>query len=159
MSQPRWMPNFRRVPVAAPAVATNWSRTNDSGGVWVIRSVVFRLVNDANVQNRFVEVNATAGEDVWFRSGAQVAQVAGQDRFHSAYAGSGLSTADCPTYTLGWPADGLWLPPGHVLASSVANIQAGDQLSGILLQVIELPDTLPMSVLPMVTTFIENDGG
>lgn len=156
--KPRWYPTPRRVDVTTPAVAQGWSRINDSGGTWIIRSVAFRMVTDANVGPRTVSIAATAGEDVWFRTVVQVDQTAGLTRDFSAWPASPATTVDKPVVLLPWPDEGLWLPPGHVLAATVTGIQAGDQLSSIFLSVVELPETLPASLMPIVTTFVEEDG-
>ena len=158
MGRPRFYPTPRRVDVATPAVATGWTRRNDSGGMWIVRSLAFRLVTDANVANRFVSISATAGEDVWFRTVVQVAHTAGLTVDYSAWAGGHSSTVLTSVGMLAWPGEGLWLPPGHDLAAAVAGIQAGDQLSACFLQVIELPEVLPANLMPMVTTFTEEDG-
>jgi hypothetical protein len=156
--RPRWYPTPRRVDIATPAVATGWSRINDSGGYWVIKSLAFQLATDANVANRFVTVAAAAAEDAWWRTTSQIAQPASLTRQYSGWDSSPSTTVDSGSVVLlAFPADGLWLPPGNTLSSAIIGVAAGDQLSAIFLSVIELPRTLPASLLPMIGTFVDEE--
>jgi hypothetical protein len=124
----------------------------------VIRSLAFRLVSDATAPTRLIAMSATAGEDVWFRTVSQFAHPANTTVDYSAWAGSPSSTVAGFVETIAWPHDGLWLPPGHILTTTVSAIGVADQISAIFLQVIELPEVLPASLAPMITTFVEEDG-
>lgn len=157
MPRPRWTPTPRRVNVATPAAGANWTQLNDSGGGWLVRGIAYTLVTSAAVANRLNGVTATAGEDVWFRTTAQLVQTATLTRGYSAWPGSPATTVDAGALLMPWPTDGLWLPPGHVLASTVALIDVADQLSLIVLDVIEYPETLPAHMLPMPYTYTEDD--
>jgi len=157
MGRSRWAPVPRRIQVAQPAAGASWTQLNDSGGLWLVRALTFTFVTSAVVATRFAAITATAGEDVWFRTTAQLGQLTTLTRNYAAWAGSPASTVDATTLLMPWPTEGLWLPPGHVLASTVALIDVGDQLSAVTLTVIEYPEVLPSHLAPMPYTFTEDD--
>lgn len=140
MTQPRFSPIRRRVQVDQPPVGTDWQRANDSAGLWLIRSLVARLVTSAAVATRLAQLRASQGTEVYFRTVAGATQAAGLTRDYVAYNGSTPATDGVATVQLGWPHDGLWLPPGAVLAVTTALIDVADQWSTIVLDLIEYPE-------------------
>jgi hypothetical protein len=157
MPRQRWALTPRKEPVPTPAPGVNWSRTNDSGGTWLVRSIMFRFVTAAAAANRIVSVVATSAEDRWFLTTSGLAQAATLTADYSAFPGAAPTVALGPAGLLALPDDGLWLPPGHVIASEVSAIQAADQLSAIVLTVIEMPEVLPEHYLPGTPVYTEDD--
>jgi hypothetical protein len=157
MARQRWRPTPRRVNVTQPGAGANFSRVNDSGGLWVIRGLAFTLTTSAAVANRVMTLLARAAEDVWFRTSAGGVQVASLTFDYSGWPGSGSPSGTTPVALLGWPHDGLWLPPGQVIESDVQAIDAADQISAVVLDVIEYPETLPTHLTPGPTTYENED--
>lgn len=148
MARQRNRPQWRRIVQIAPAVATDWTLRNDRGSLWLIRSIIFSLVTDANVANRSVAIQVTAGEDVWFRTVSAVVQAASLTRTYSAFTGSPAGADNASAILMAWPTDGLWVPPGHVVSSLTGLIQAGDQFGALLADVVEYPETVMANLIP-----------
>lgn len=142
MTRPIAAPRRRVVRVASPAAGAEWTRVNDSGRLWWVYAVVFRLTTDANVATRVTGVIARQGDDVWFGSSCAQTQAAGLTRRIGAYNGASAADSSASVNRMGWPADGLWLPPGERLESSTSGLQAGDQYSEIVLAVVELDESV-----------------
>jgi len=149
MPEARYAPIHDRIALANPAAGAVWSFTNDKGELLLVRYVTFTLVTDANVANRTVGLTATAGADVWFRSGAVTTQAASLTRNYCAMPAVGASGDSAAAITLPWPGDGLLLRQGHVLAATLAAVQAGDQFSAIVLDVLRLTPSYPTRLEPM----------
>lgn len=133
-------PYAKIITVASPAVATEISIPAPGQGLWRVISLAFRLVTDANVANRAVQLFADDGTNVWWRASAAAVQAAGTTVDHGAFAGAATSTLTGTVATLALPSEGLWLEPGWRLRTITANIQAGDQYSAIAALVEEFPN-------------------
>lgn len=93
------------------------------------RSLVVRLVTDATVGNRFVEVRYEDGNGgVFGLEGAALAIAASQDLLLAFNASRGSSERVAGSSLLSRLPDGF-LSPGHLLRVHVVGVQAGDQLS------------------------------
>lgn len=149
MPESRYAPVPDRIAVPNPAAGSVWSFTNDKGELVMVRYVTFTLATDANVANRTVGLTATAGNDVWFRSGAIATQAATLTRNYCGMPAIGASGDSAAAITLPWPGDGLLLRQGHVLAATLASIQAGDAFTAIVLDVLRLTPSYPTRLEPM----------
>lgn len=147
-------PQFRRTPVSTPAAGANFSVRNDSGGLWLIRSIAFTFVTAAVAVNRSVALAAQAAEDVWWRTVAATVQATTLTRNYSGWNGSPATGDSAAAILLAWPTDGLWLPPGHSLASTVDNIQGADQLSAVVVYMAEYPDVTGEHYVPSAETLL-----
>ena len=157
MGADRSAPLLRRIPVATPAAGVDWARLNDSGGYWLIRSVAFRLTASAVAATRFPHLRAAGGDDEWFATTVNRATFANQSRLYCGFPGADVSVGDADIVTVSWPHDGLILPPGHTLRSQVQSIDVGDTLTGVVLTVVEYPETLPINYLPLPYMIPLND--
>lgn len=129
---------YRVVPVANPAVATDLEVTSTGGFFWLLRSVVFTLTTDATVADRHVALETTDGTNVYWRAAAGEVQAASLAHDYSAYPGADGSLTAGTVRGIPLDAFGQVIPPGHILRTDTANLQAGDQLSGIALHVLEM---------------------
>lgn len=157
MGRQRWRPSPRRQLVTQPAAGASWTQLNDSGGLWLVRGLVFVLATSAVVATRVPEVRAAAGTDVWFATPALTGQGASLTTRFSAFPGSPAAGTIGFTSTLPWPTDGLMLPPGHILSVVTTAIDAGDQYSAIFLDLVEYPETLPDNVAPSPFLYTDTD--
>jgi len=114
---------------AAPAAGANFTTTLDVNFQSLIHAITFRLVTDANAANRYPGISFTypTGEVFIFMPGTAITA----STTANVYLLPGLGTAVSYTanrYCSGLPTD-FYVPRGTVVASYIANIQAGDQLS------------------------------
>lgn len=119
---------------ANPAAGTNFIYTLDANIRAQITSVRFTLTTDANVSNRRAQVYGYIAGAIHFLSGASVTQPASTARTYNFQvtvphldAGADAAQIYCPL------ADYLYLMGGNSVRSIVNNIQAGDQISGIVI--------------------------
>lgn len=120
-----------------PAAGVNWGlqlpNTPDSV-FWRIRSIAFTLVADANVANRIQRVTYRIGGvdgPVYAISGNPTAIVA-TNVVSCTYAEGYTATVGAPGTVSAAPLPiGLLAKGGDALVSGIANIQVGDQLSGV----------------------------
>jgi hypothetical protein len=133
------VPYLKTVILPNPAVATDLAIVAPGNGLWRVISVVFRLVTDANAANRFVQLTADDGSNVWWQAAAPEVQAASTTIDHGAYVGATTSTLVVGVAAIALPADGLWLEPGWALRSVTDNVQAGDQFSAVTALVEEFP--------------------
>ena len=156
MARQRWRPVRRREPVPQPAAGANWSLRNDSGGLWQITGVVFVLTTSAAVANRDLRLDCSASTDLWFRTGVAATQAAGVAATFAAWPGSTAQALAGLTQLIAWPDGGLMMPPGHVLATSLLAIDAGDQFSAIIVDRLEYPEILPVHLIPYPSLYTED---
>jgi hypothetical protein len=157
LPESRYAPVPDRIVVPAPVAGSVWSFVNDRGELLLVRYVTFTLTTDANVANRTVGVTATAGGDVWFRSGAIATQAASLARNYCGMPAIGASGDSAAAITLPWPGDGLLLRQGHVLAATLANVQVGDAFTAIVLDALRLTPSYPTRLEPMPGMYRRND--
>jgi len=122
-----------------PAAGAEFSLTVDGRGGLLIRSLRFLFTADANVATRAVLLTVTNGSREWYRSRASGSVTAGLAVTHGAYEGASGGAAGTTHNPFDFPANGLWVPRGHTLATVTNNIQVGDQISGIGIYAIEFP--------------------
>lgn len=136
---PRWTPTERVLTIPNPAAGANFSITPNTRGNWLLWSLRMRFVTDANVANRHLVVTLDDGNGEYYRMTAGSLQAASLDIVYAA-APTWIATATVGTQGhLKWPQDGLWIPQGHTLASSIVNLQATDQISEIRGHLFEFP--------------------
>lgn len=141
--------------VATPAVATGFSITPNTAAGWMIRSLRFQLVTDANIADRAVMLSASDGSTNYFLASAGATQAASLTRNYGGVNGFS-DTSNVGTFIgLRFPDDGIWLPQGHTLTVSVENIQAGDQVSAIGGRRWEFPTGPREYFWPFITTLME----
>lgn len=132
----RW--NFRPR-LAQPVAGADWSFKNDRQGLMRIRNITFQLATSAAVANRVVRVEATDGNEVYFRTVASAAQAASLTGLFGGFPGCSGLTALAPVNLLTWPVDGVNLWPGWTLQSVTTALDVGDQFSAIVFAYEELP--------------------
>lgn len=120
-----------------PAAGVNWAiqlPTTPDGVFWRIRSIAFTLVTDATVVNRFNRVTYRLGGvdgPVYVITGNPSAMVAANS-FSCTYAEGYTAVLAAPGTIQAAPLPiGLLLRAGDAVVSGIANLQAGDQLSGV----------------------------
>lgn len=102
-------------------------------------SVIVTLATSADVADRYLTVQYRQDGTAYAISGAAVvasANTTARFIFSRAYAQPWWTDDTDDVYV---PLDPSFLDPGHTLTIAVANIQAADQLSGIVLQLEHFP--------------------
>lgn len=146
MTTPHKLPVPDRIRVTTPAAGANFTFTNSDGGLLLVRSVSFVFTTSAAVANRFVGLTVSADVDTWLRTSAGIAQAASLAVGYSAFGSANSAAVSTAGVCLPWRDEGVLLRQGHVLASVTAAIDAADQYSGIVLDVLRyLPDYLYQS--------------
>jgi hypothetical protein len=151
-------PYRRLVKVTVPAAGANFAWSPDRGALAVVRTILFVLATSATVATRTAIITASDGNDVFFRTMPGGTQINGQTIAYSGFSGSATLSTVGPGELLAWPTDGLYLLPGFVLASAVDQLQVGDQLSGIMLDVEELPLGPDFRMYPTENLYVEDQG-
>jgi len=123
------------VAIPQPAVGGGFTFTYSLSEYWMLRSLCFQLVTDANVANRivFMDLIDKAGNKIGrFSSGFnQTATLTTIYTFATQIAAYGANAAA----SIGSPVSKLWLHPGSKITVGITNVQAGDQVSAINLAV------------------------
>jgi hypothetical protein len=123
------------VAIPTPAVASGFSYTYSTSEYWLLRSLCFQMVTDANAANRIVSLDLIdgAGNKIGrYSSGfTQTATLTTVYTFALDIATYGANAAA----SIGAPTPEIWLHPGAKLTVNVAAVQAGDQISAINLAV------------------------
>ena len=153
---PRWKPIERVFPVTQPAVATGFSVVPDTASGWLIRTLRFQLVTDANAANRAIMFAVTDGNTEWWRSSAGDVQAASLTRVYGAHIDSPGALTVGTFIGVRWPNDGLWIPKGSRLNVTIENVQVGDQISVIAGSRFEFPVGPYYSMWPFVTALTED---
>lgn len=124
---------FESVNIANPAAGAN--AQDKLGGQFLSRlvSARFRLVTDNNVANRFVTVDVQDGNGNTILSQGNLTSVVASKTADYFYGRKQALTQDALGLYLFAPLDDFFLEPGRIVQITVANIQAGDQLSRIFL--------------------------
>lgn len=118
-------------PGAQPAAGANYTLSIPGQFATRLLAVTFRLVCDANAANRVVTVDYLDGAgNTYASAGAAAVITAGQtqDYFGSLDHGTSEWNTNTPVF---FPLIDALLMPGRQLQITVANKQAGDQLSRI----------------------------
>lgn len=129
----------RTVLVPQPSAGAAWSFTVPGGDALILMSIRLRLVTDANVANRRPALTLTDGLTEFFRINALTSQAATLTDEYSYVNGIGAAWNPNQDYSLPLPPEGVLMLPGYVLGHTVANLQAGDQYSNVVLRVLDLP--------------------
>lgn len=149
----------RIITVANPAAGAELDIPVPGSEEWVIESLAFRFVADANVANRVIALRAVQNAVAHFWTVPNASQAAGSTLDYTAFSGVGASTTSATLATILWPANGLVLRPGQRLQSLTANIQVGDQFSAIRLQAVVFPTGPSIIPVPNVSALIESTDG
>lgn len=136
---PRYLPTYKLVTVTAPAAGAEFTLTPNTAAWWVVKSLRFQLVTDANVASRGVSIGVTDGNSQYLRLRAVATQTATQTLVYCGYPGASAGSFGGSVSAVDWPTDGVWVPQGGSLSSITALLQAGDQFSGITAAVFECP--------------------
>lgn len=129
-----WRRTRRRVPVPNPAAGAEWSLTVPAGHAYQVRSIYYVLTASATV--------ATRTPWLLFGDGAvQYLKLSGYNSVAASGAGVYVWAPGVNPYN-GWTGSVQGLPeltlePGSTITSLADNLQAGDQYSGIVLDVID----------------------
>jgi hypothetical protein len=125
---------FTEITPGNPTAGNGFTYTNNTGVPQTLESIRFTLTTDAVVANRFVfvQIKDTAGNFVWsnFDSAAIVASTT-----LSVYLAQGIANTagGASGSTLGGLPSTLQLQPGWSVAIFVSAMDAGDQISSIVL--------------------------
>lgn len=114
---------------AAVGAGTNFTTTLDLNFRSLPHAITFRIVTDANVANRYPGISCTfpTGEAFIFMPATAITASLTTNVYLLPGLGTAVSFA-ANRYCSGLPTN-FYVPPGTVIASFVANIQAGDQIS------------------------------
>lgn len=153
--EPRYRPVEKTFPIGAPAAAAGFSVVPDTASGWLIRTLRFQLVTDANAADRAIMFAVTDGNAEYWRSSAGAIQAASLTRVYGAHIGSPGAAAVGTFIGVRWPDDGLWIPKGSRLDVTIENVQAGDQVSLIAGSLFEFPVGPQYYIWPSVATFME----
>jgi hypothetical protein len=126
-----------------PAAGAGFSIANDSRFASRLLTITFRFVTSAVVANRSVTVNTDdAGGNVVTRSGSGAVVQASTTAFFSFDVHKGGADWDSNNF-LFIPLADRWLHSGEAWSIAVQNIDAGDQLSQIVLAFERLQSDVP----------------
>lgn len=155
----RKLPTPDRVRVPNPAAGFNWSFTSDKGELILVRSVAFQLQTSAVVATRLITVTAAVDGLVWWLTSNTLGQATTLTRTWSGW-GTQQSTADNANGNMfPWRDGGVLLRQGHVLASAITLLDAGDQLSNITLDVLRFSPEYEQFRPPYVGDYTITEGG
>src|SRR5262249_582497 len=125
----------QHVGIPQPAAGAGFSYTDSVSEYWMLRSLCFQILTDANAANRIVfmdlidPANVKLGRfSTGFNQTATTTTVYTFGTDIGAYGANGAAS-------LGSPVAKLWLHPGSKLTVGITNVQAGDQVSAINLAV------------------------
>lgn len=153
MGHPRYEAYTRTIPIANPAVGTEYTISPTDGGTWIVRSLAFVLTTSAVVATRLVALTAGNGSELYYVACSSNIQTASNVHRYSGWAGSTGVVANGGLRGLQLPTDGIWLPQGHTLATLTDAIDAGDQFSSMVMLVDVLPHGAGRIQQPLVHTF------
>lgn len=156
MTNPRYTPMLRVIPVAPPGAGNQIAIRPDSVAGWLVRTLRFQLVTSAVVANRTVTLSLTDTTREYYRSTAAAVQAASLTRIYTAFAGSAGGAAPGPVVTVDFPSDGLWIPRGHALNTITDLMDGGDTFSAIAASVIEFPPGSGVEMWPIVSTLTQS---
>lgn len=138
LHEARWLVVPRTVLVASPAAGAEWSRSVPSGVTWLPLSLAYTFVSSAVVANRNPAVTFGDGTTVYGWTDTPIA-VAASTTLRLAYMrGVGVSSQTGLASRVVTALPTVPLPGNHQLASVTAGLDAGDQYSAIVLQVLEI---------------------
>lgn len=128
----------KSVPVATPAAGAEWSVTVPAGVVWIVQSIFARFLSSVVVANRFPRLGFTDGSVTIGRVVALVTIPANQAWDHSYLRGAGAAWSGTSGVGLTYPLPDFRLPAGYTIFTTTPNLDAGDQWSQIVVNVIEV---------------------
>lgn len=133
MTRETYGPLTESVASADPAVAAELTYTADTD--MVVCSLLFTLVTDANVANRFPTLVAkdASGNEFWRSQISGAGQAASSTAKYTAWRGAPLNQTQHVQFAL--PEGGLELPRGGTLTTVTPNKQVGDDYSAMRLQI------------------------
>ncbi len=131
-----------QVSVTTPGVGANWSSTVPNGQIWKIKSLGFTFVTSATVANRRPQISFTKSSTsiYCFNDIDQTASLTG---YYSLNATSSMpDRLDNSVYLIGMPPE-ILLTAGDIIQSETTNLQVGDQMSFIRIQLEQYFDSTP----------------
>ena len=141
MTTPHNFPAPDRIVVPNPAPGANFTFTNTDGGLLIVRSVAFTLTTSVAVANRVAGLAVAIDGKTVISTSAGAAQVASLVVPYSAFGNGATPTATVAGVAIPWRDDGVLIRQGFTLSSVTAAIDAADQYSAIVLDVLRyLPD-------------------
>lgn len=121
------------IPVTTPGAGVGWSQTVPVNTIWLLLAINFRLVTAVAAATRTVLIQINDGSNASTIGLAGQSQLAALTRDYLFTLAQHGNLVD--TIISGNINERLYLRPGWILASSIANIQAADQVSIITLYV------------------------
>lgn len=137
------VPNYRPVLVGTLAAGSEFTIANQGKWWWRMLYLSFTLATSGVAGNRAVTVVLDDRTDVYSAMAAGATQAINETRRWGAYPGASAGGLSTVSGTLGWPSDGLWIPPGWRIRTVTGALDAGDQYAAVRALVEELP-TGPM---------------
>lgn len=159
MTTPHNMPIPDRIRVATPAPGANWAFTNADGGLLIIRAVSFLLTASAVAGNRVVGLQISIDGLPWLTTSIGQAQIASTAVPYCAFSSGASPTTALAGTVLPWRDDGVLIGRGHTLASLTTAIDAGDQYSAIVLDVLRYAPDYPYAAQPYRSGYTIDIGG
>lgn len=145
---------YRPVTITNPAAGAEFIIQPPGGAFWRVVGLAFRLVTDANVADRNVNLSLNDQTDTYTECRSGVDQAASLTGRYSAFPGASPGGFAITLVNIALPEGGALLQPGHRLTSRTVNIQVGDQYSLIRALVQEFPQGPGDEWLPTVDTQI-----
>ena len=126
--------DLQPIGITQPAAGADFSYTLPGGGVYLFKSLNFQVASSATAGNRVVRVTFTHGGLLLCELSGSINHTASQTIRYSFFPGATREITLAQVTCQAAPVD-FFLPGGTIIASSVANIQASDQISAIGLYV------------------------
>lgn len=126
-------------PATAPVAGDQLDFRPNKGGGWLIRSLRFVFTASGVAGNRTIVFEASDGTDIYLTTAAQAVLAAAGSSVYCAFAGIPPRASAVGYIAIDWPTDGLWLPQGHRLRTTVLSGDAGDLFEDVTMRVVEYP--------------------
>lgn len=152
------VPFLKQVPIASPAVGTDWRHICPGQGIQRIVAIRALFTAAAVAVTRLPALVLSDGSDDYASVPANAGVTTGLATLFSTFPGAvGAGVAAGPQL---WsaPTDGWLLLPGWSLRTVTAAIDAGDQWSAIRIWLAEYPTGPEVRITPDVHTFTEPKG-
>jgi hypothetical protein len=122
------------LPVAAPAAGAEWSAKVPAGEIWRVLSVRALLTTSAVVANRVPALVVADASRTLLTLGAGVNQAAGLAQLYQWAKRLGATLTGQPAVSIANALPELVIPEGGSIGSLTAALDAGDQYSGVVLE-------------------------
>jgi hypothetical protein len=145
----------RVVPIPSPAAGAQLDVPTPAEVFWLIRHLTFQLATSAVVANRQVVLTADDGVASFWFSPVNNTQAASLTVRYVFYPGSQKGSLQANIDAGFWPIDGLIMAPASHLRTAIVALDAGDQIQGVALQVVEF-ETGPIgAAVPMPPFYVQ----